>query len=271
MPTRRAAVSPRARTESLLTVQARVLFALVMREMVTRYGRSPGGYVWAIIEPLATIALLSAVFSAIARHPSLGTNFPIFFATGYGAFHIYKDISASVSSAVQSNRALLAFPRISMLDVILARFLLQTTTSIMAFSAIITGLLLYYDMHMPLDFRAIFAAFAYAALLGIGIGALNCVLFAFSPTYQQVFNIVNRPLFLISGVFFIFEEIPADWQPWLWWNPLIHVTATMRTGFYAEYHAAFVSPVFVLMVALTTLMLGVLLLQVLRGKVLERD
>jgi capsular polysaccharide transport system permease protein len=86
-----------------------------------------------------------------------------------------------------------------------------------------------------------------------------------------VFNIVNRPLFLISGVFFIFEEVPADWQPWLWWNPLIHVTATMRTGFYAEYHAAFVSPVFVLMVALTSLMLGVLLLQVLRGQVLERD
>lgn len=264
-------MAARSAQETLVGVQARVLFALVMREMVTRYVRSAGGYIWAIIEPLATIALLSAVFSAIARHPSLGTNFPIFFATGYGVFYIYKDISASVSAAVQSNRSLLTFPRITMLDVILARFLLQTVTSIMAFSVIMAGLLIYYDMHMPLDFRAIFAAFAYAALLGIGIGALNCVLFAFSPTYQRVFNLVNRPLFLISGVFFIFEDVPANLQQYLWWNPLIHVTATMRTGFYAEYHATFVSPVYVLLVALTTLTLGVLLLRLLRGKVLEGD
>ncbi len=261
----------RTQGETRLGVQTRVLFALVMREMITRYGRSPGGYIWAIIEPLATIALLSLVFSAIARHPSLGTNFPIFFATGYGAFHIYKDISASVSAAVQSNRALLTFPRITMLDVIIARFLLQTATSTTAFAAIMTGLLLYYDMHMPLDFAAIFLAIAYAALLGIGVGALNCVLFAFSPTYQRVFNIVNRPLFLISGVFFIFEDVPADLQAYLWWNPLIHVTATMREGFYAIYDAAFVSPVYVLFVALTSLMAGILLLRLLRGKVLEGD
>jgi capsular polysaccharide transport system permease protein len=141
----------------------------------------------------------------------------------------------------------------------------------MAFSAIMTGLLLYYDMHIPLDLRAIFAAFAYAVLLGIGIGALNCVLFAFSATYQNVFNIVNRPLFLISGVFFLFEDVPADLQTYLWWNPLIHVTATMRTGFYPEYHAAFVSPVYVLLVGFTTLTLGVLLLRAWRGRVLERD
>ena len=256
--------------ETLLGVQGRVLFALMTREMVTRYGRSPGGYVWAIIEPLATIALLSLVFSAIARQPSLGTNFPLFFATGYGVFHVYKDISANVSAAVQSNRALLTFPRISMLDVILARFLLQSATSILAFAAIITGIMLYYDIHMPLDFRAILTALAYAALLGLGIGALNCVLFAFSPTYQRVFNLVNRPLFLISGVFFLFEEVPAELQEWLWWNPLIHVTATMRTGFYVEYHGTFISPVYVLMVALTTLILGVMLLRLLRGRVLEQ-
>ena len=30
-------------------VQARVLFALLMREMTTRFGRSAGGYLWALI------------------------------------------------------------------------------------------------------------------------------------------------------------------------------------------------------------------------------
>ena len=261
----------RPRSEHPVVVQGRVLSALIIREMITRYGRSAGGYVWAIIEPAATIALLTVVFSQIARHPSLGTNFPIFFASGYLAFHIYKDISQAVSVAVQSNRSLLTFPRISMLDVIIARFWLQLATSITVFAIIMTALITYFGLHAPLDFVSIFRAIFYAALLGVGIGALNCVLFAFSPTYQRVFNIVNRPLFLISGIFFIFEDIPADLQAVLWWNPLIHLTATMRQGFYPEYHAAFVSPVFILTVALTTLMLGILLLRLLRGKVLEGD
>ncbi len=261
----------RSRKETLLEVQVRVLFALVVREMVTRYGRSAGGYVWAIIEPAVTIALLTAVFSAISRHPSLGTNFPVFFATGYLGFHIYMDISRAVSVAIQSNRALLNFPRISMLDVIIARFLLQTTTSVTAFAVIMGSLLIYFDLHAPMDFVAIFTAIAYAALLGLGIGTLNCVLFAFSPTYERAFNLINRPMFLISGVFFIYEDLPADLQHLIWWNPLIHLTATMREGFYAEYHAAFVAPVFVLLVALTSLMLGVLLLRAFRGRVMEGD
>jgi len=259
------------RKETALTVQSRVLFALIVREMTTRYGRSPGGYIWAVIEPVATIALLSAVFSQITRHPSLGTIFPVFFATGYLPFHVYMDISRAVSVAVQVNRALLNFPRVTMLDVVLARFVLQLLTSLTVFAIIMTALLVYYDLHAPLDLRAIFAALGYAAVLGLGIGALNCVLFSFSPTWQRVFGIINRPMFLISGVFYIYEDLPADVQAMIWWNPLIHITAKMREGFYAEYTPSFISPVYVLLVALTTLMFGVLLLRVLRAKVLEGD
>jgi capsular polysaccharide transport system permease protein len=33
----------------------RTIVALIMREMATSYGRSPGGYIWAIAEPVAGI------------------------------------------------------------------------------------------------------------------------------------------------------------------------------------------------------------------------
>ncbi|MEE4238445.1 MAG: ABC transporter permease, partial [Anderseniella sp.] len=88
------------REESRIAMHGRVLFALVMREMATRYGRNAGGYIWAVLEPVGTLAILSLVFSAIARKPALGDNFPIFFATGYMAFHFYMDISRAVSASV---------------------------------------------------------------------------------------------------------------------------------------------------------------------------
>ena len=40
----------------------RTVVALILREMATTYGRSAGGYVWAILEPVLGVALLSVVF-----------------------------------------------------------------------------------------------------------------------------------------------------------------------------------------------------------------
>ncbi|WP_311200115.1 hypothetical protein [Phaeobacter inhibens] len=55
----------------------RTVAALVLREMSTRYGRTPGGYLWGILEPLAAILFLSLGFSLVIRTPSLGTSFPL--------------------------------------------------------------------------------------------------------------------------------------------------------------------------------------------------
>ncbi len=259
-----------ARGDSKLVIQGRVLFALIMREMATRYGRSAGGYVWAILDPAATIALLSFVFSQIARTPPLGHSFPLFFATGYMAFHIYRDVSDQVSTSVQVNLALLSFPRVTLLDTVLARFVLQVLTSALSATLIIGGLILWSGEAVMLDFGAMLLAVGLAALLALGLGALNCVLFAYSQTWKRVFAVMNRPLFIISGILMLYETTPPGAQAVLWWNPLVHVTALMRAGFYPTYEPTFVSPVYVALFALAPLALGVLLLRVLKARMLDQ-
>ena len=118
---------PVRQTASTL-VQARVLFALLMREMTTRFGRSAGGYLWALVEPVGFIALLSLAFSQIAHSPPIGRSFPLFYATGYIAFSFYNDIAALTGRAVQVNRPLLNYPAVTALDTVLARFVLQSLT-----------------------------------------------------------------------------------------------------------------------------------------------
>lgn len=250
-------------------VQLRVLFALIMREMATRYGRSAGGYVWAVLEPAGTVLILSLVFSYIARRPALGDSFPMFFATGYMAFHFYVDISRNVSQAVTFNKPLLTFPRVTILDTILSRFLLHLMTAAFVSTVILGALAAYTGERLVLDFSAVLTAVALAALLGVAVGAMNCALFVFSDAYQRIFNILNRPLFLISGVFFIYESLPRALQEVIWWNPLLHVTALMRRGFYPGYDAAFVSAAYVVFFAVPPLLLAVLMLPVVRARMLE--
>ena len=76
---------------------ARTVVALILREMATTYGRSAGGYIWAILEPVLGVALLSAVFSMALQHPGLGTNFPLFYATGFLPFAMFNDVANKVA------------------------------------------------------------------------------------------------------------------------------------------------------------------------------
>ena len=65
---------------------ARTVSALVIREMTTSYGRSPGGYIWAILEPVGAVMILSIGFSRL-RQPTLGTSF-VFTRRAICPFHV---------------------------------------------------------------------------------------------------------------------------------------------------------------------------------------
>lgn len=257
------------KAESAIAIQGRVLFALIMREMATRFGRTAGGYLWAVLEPVATLTLMVLVFSQISHTPPLGRDYTLFFASGYMAFHVYRDVSSTVSNSIIANRSLLSFPRITILDTIVARFVLQALTSVLVTSATLGVIYAFSDEQDALDYAPILTALGLAAGLGLAVGALNSLLFPCSPTWDRVFGVINRPLFLISGVFFIPDDLPRVLREILWWNPLVHITATMREGFYATYHPEFVSHAYVLSWMLVCAGAALLLARVLRARILE--
>ena len=84
---------------------------MMLREMVTTYGRSPGGYLWAVLEPVAAIGLLSLVFSLAFRAPSLGGNFPLFYASAYLPYMLFIDINNKLAAAIRFSRPCSPIPR----------------------------------------------------------------------------------------------------------------------------------------------------------------
>ena len=239
----------------------RVILALMIREMGTRFGRSAGGYLWAIAEPLGGILLLAVAFSLALRTPPLGTSFMLFYATGIIPFNMFTTMSKGVAGTVSSNRGLLSYPVVTLLDAVFAKALLNFMTIFMIATVLFVGIIGGLGLHVNLDPGAIALAFVLAALLGLGVGAMNCVLFGFFPTWKNVWAVLTRPLFIISGIFFTFESVPKAFQAVLWWNPLTHVIGVMRTGFYGSYDPQFVSLPYVLGIALGLFVAGGYLLR----------
>lgn len=238
----------------------RTILALMLREMATTYGRSPGGYVWAILEPVTGIALLTMVFSLGFRSPPLGSNFPIFYATGMVPFLMYNDIQAKVAQSIQFSKPLLAYPSVTFLDAMLARFALNMLTQLMVAYVVFIGILTVFETRTLPDLPAIGLSLLMALALALGVGTLNCFLLTRFPVWQRIWSIANRPLFIISCIFFLYETIPQPYRDILWFNPLVHVIGQMRDGFYPGYDASYVAPVYVFGLSLGFGAAGLLLL-----------
>lgn len=239
----------------------RTLSALILREMVTTYGRSPGGYLWAVLEPAAGITLLTAIFSLGFRSPPLGTHFSIFYASGIVPFLMYNDLVNKTSGAIRFSKALLVYPTVTFVDAIAARFLLNAMTQMMVASIILSVIIIGLDAPVTLDMPRVLLGFSMGMALALGIGACNCFLFAMYPLWQRIWGILTRPLFFISGVFFLHETVPQPYRDWLEWNPLSHVVGAVRSGFYARYEAPWVDPLYVFAVAGITLVTGLVFLR----------
>jgi len=240
----------------------RAMSALMLREMATAYGRTRGGYLWAVVEPVAAVALLALVFSVAFDQPPLGRSFALFYASGYLPFMVYSDLAQKIGVALRFSRPLLAYPAVTWWDALCARFVLNTLTHVVVI-VLVLGALLLADARSPRpDILQVMAGIGLAAALGFGTGALNAYLFEAMPAWERVWAIANRPLFILSGVLFLPDAVPDPYGNWLLYNPLVHVVGALRSGIYPSYNAGWVDAGFVLEVSAMALLPALVLLRV---------
>lgn len=238
----------------------RAIGALILREMTTTNGRSATGYLWAVAEPVGGIILLTLIFSLGLRTPPVGTNFAMFYATGLVPFLLFNDMCNKTAQSIRFSATLLAYPAVTFTDALIARIFYNALTQLLVAYLIFTGIYFMQETRTDPQVLSIALSLAMAFVLAIGIGVLNCFLFTAFPWWQFGWAILTRPLFIISCVLFIYDDIPQPYQDYLWYNPLIHVIGQMRVAFYPSYIGNYVSPTYVFGIGLVLMMIGLGLL-----------
>jgi capsular polysaccharide transport system permease protein len=213
--------------------------------------------------------LIAFVFSLVLDAPSLGNNFPLFYATGFLPFILFNDIVNKLASAIRFSKPLLAYPSVTYLDALVGRFCLNVLTHALVTIIILAGIETIFSTGAAFQITPILNAFAMAAVLALGVGTLNCFLLSRFPVWDRLWQIVTRPLFIISGIFFVFEDLPRNMGDLAWFNPLLHVTGEMRRGVYANYEASYASAAFVYAIGLSCLALGLMLLNTHQRRILN--
>ena len=94
-----------------LVIQARVIRALLLRELITRFGRRNLGLLWLVVEPMLFTLGVAALWTAVGA--SQGSNLPIvaFAITGYSSGLVWRNTvthcapgEMSTSTSVPKNK-----------------------------------------------------------------------------------------------------------------------------------------------------------------------
>ncbi|MEN8742259.1 MAG: ABC transporter permease [Phaeobacter gallaeciensis] len=240
----------------IIALQIRVIVALTLRETRMTFGTSHAGYFWAIVQPLISISFLVFLFYLIGRQAPYGTSLALFFATAILSLELYNKMSVSLMRAFTSNKALLTYPMIKRTDTLFARAFLICCTFIVINMIFYTGLITLGLAPLPYRPEEIILAFLATLALGLGIGSINAILYQKFQAWQHIEKLFARPLFFLSGVFYIPSSLPPEAVSVIQWNPILHIVEWVRTGYYANYDSQVLDKVYVLSFAATLVVAG---------------
>lgn len=249
-----------------LRVQGRVLYALILREALAKYGKSQIGYLWALVEPLAQVLVLVAIFSALGRQSPVGGDLAVFFTTGIVPWMIYNSISSRLSGALGANQALLSYPHVTPFDVLTGRALLESTTMLVVFALIVSLLQLMGKAFAIYDLFHVLMGLLVLIVFSTGVGMINSAIRIYFDSWDKLFNAFNRPLYFLSGIFFTAASLPPQAREYLQWNPIFQCVEWVRSGFFSTYQNTYINYGYAVASSAGMFLLGLALTQYTRHK-----
>ncbi|MEM9837763.1 MAG: ABC transporter permease [Pseudomonadota bacterium] len=238
---------------------ARVINAVILREISGRFGSSRLGYLWALITPAFSIGALYFVFLFIRNRDSGEIPLLMFVVTGWFTYGLYTSMVSDLGNAEGSNRALLMHSQVQRLDVLIARATLATLTNFTFFGCAALVGALVEGSGFPQNMMLVFQSFCSAGLLGVSLGITIAGLSTYYPYALQFLQPVNRIGFFVSGVLFTADMLPSWTYAYLKWNPMIHPVEGMRQGWFETYQSPILDLNYTFAIAVPLLAVGLYL------------
>lgn len=250
----------------MIKAQWRVLVALMLRDIMTRWGSSLG-FVMTAAWPLSHILILVALYVSLGRVAPYGDSATLWFSISMVPFMVFSYVSRFVVLGIITNKALLVFPAIKVTDILFSRMIIEVINTSVVIIALIC-ILWYLDVDfIPHDMRNAAYALGVSLLLGLGTGIGNALVGAMFPMWITGYMLLVLVLWLTSGVLFVPNSLPVYLRDLLYFNPCIHIVEWMREAFYSEYRSLVLDKYAITGFSLYTIAHGLFVERMARGRV----
>ena len=217
-----------------LGIQCRVLHALLMREIITRFGRENLGVLWLVAEPMLFTLGVTTLWTASGLHR--GSPIPIvaFAVTGYSSVLMWRNSASRAVSAVAQNKPLMFHRNVQVIDVLLTRIALEIAGATASF--IVLSLLFIFVgwMPAPIDLLEVLFGWLMLAWFGASLALLIGAGTAFSEIVERLWHPAAYLLFPLSGAAYMVDWLPVKMQKFMLLLPMVHGTEMIRAGYFGN-------------------------------------
>ena len=211
--------------------QARVVGALIMREIQTRFGRHNMGFLWMFFEPLFLGSMVGLMHMGHGQRLPGGVNPFMFSLVGYVPFFMFRSIVNRAGSALQANLTLLFHRQVTAVDVILARNLLEAA-AVTGVIVIILAVAGWFFDTWPERPAQIFFALILMFLLSHGCAMLLAAGVARWEGLDRLVHPITYLMMPLSGAFYCVYWFPSTMRPYILLVPLVHIHEAIREGMF---------------------------------------
>ena len=217
-----------------LKIQGRVLHALMMREVITRFGRNNLGVFWLVIEPMLFTVGIATMWNALGM--GHGSSLPIvaFAVTGYSSVLLWRNCAGHSLGAIAENRPLLFHRNVKVLDAFLIRSILEIAGATSSFLILAITFTLVGWMDPPVD--PLEVAFGWFMLVWFSTAAALVVggATAFSEVVERVWGPFSYLIFPFSGAAFMVDWLNPTFQNIVLYVPMVHGVEILREGYFGN-------------------------------------
>ncbi|MEX2123383.1 MAG: ABC transporter permease [Woeseia sp.] len=213
---------------SHLQIQRDVIYALLLRELSSRFGKSRGGFLWVLVEPIAHVLIPVIMFGFIRNRLMPGVEYPVFLVYGFLPFLLFKAICLQIVDGVNTAQGLLSYRQVLLMDVFMAKALAHCVIQAVVFAIVLTGLAMFgYDVLPPRPVE-LAAVLLLTAVIAFGLGLLFAAIASLVPDARAVIHVMFMPLYFVSGILFPVTRFSDEWVRWMAINPVLHLVELSR-------------------------------------------
>jgi capsular polysaccharide transport system permease protein len=233
-----------------------VINALLLRDIRTRAGKFYSGYLIIFLMPFLHLSVVVTAFVELGRIAPTGTQPIIFFGLSILPFVVFVYPSRQIVVALAANRPLLYFPRVKIMDVIIARSLLETANGMAVSAFVFLVLFLATGEFSPRDPLGIVCSMLLTLYLGCAWGFINALISHVFYFWVYAFNVLFPVIWLTSGIIFYAHAVPSPYKEYLAYVPLLQCVEYIRYSYYEDYPSDLLDISYVFWTATTVIALG---------------
>lgn len=221
---------------SPIQITKAVVFALLLREMRSRFGQRRMGAFWMLAEPIIQLIVMVVLMGLLrGRGPTQGIPFPMFLLTGIAPFVMFRGVALLIMEGLSANRGLFAYKQVTPMDTFVARTIMQISISSISYLFVLAAFGWYgYDISIsyPLEWLGLLFI---GVVMSFGLGMVFAVLTDAVPETRTFIRFLFLGLYFTSGAIFPISSFPAYVLPYISWNPYLHLIELLRESVFPFY------------------------------------